>query len=72
MENVLTPFNRWNIAGSVLSVVLALNSGNALAQASNDPPPSGAILDLGGAETGTAAQLINHGAPVTETATVAA
>jgi len=30
----------------------------------NDGPPTGAILDLGGGETGTAAQTINQGAPV--------
>lgn len=30
------------------------------------PPPVGAILDLGGGETATAPQAVNHGAPVQE------
>ena len=43
-----------------------LNTGSASATAMNNPPPVGAILDLGGSETGTAAQTINHGSAVTE------
>lgn len=37
----------------------------------NNSPPAGAIIDLGGGETGTAAQTVNHNgdAPTTETVT---
>lgn len=47
------------VAGSLLTATQAFAAGN------NNPPPVGAILDLGGAETATAAQAVNHGAPVT-------
>jgi hypothetical protein len=33
----------------------------------NNSPPTGAILDLAGGETGTPAQTVNHGAPIQET-----
>ncbi len=52
--------------GAVALVPLViLNSGSALAQ-NNVGPPEGAILDLGGAETGMPAQTIDHGDAVTE------
>jgi hypothetical protein len=44
----------------------------AWATANNNSPPAGAILDLAGGETGTAAQTINHGAPVQESVTFSA
>src|SRR5579872_794334 len=44
----------------------------AWATANNNSPPAGAILDLAGGETGTAAQTINHGAPVLESVTFTA
>jgi PEP-CTERM motif len=59
MKNILIPVNKWTTAAGVLGVVLALNSANLFAQ-TNEPPPTGAILDLGGGETGTAAQAVNH------------
>lgn len=40
--------------------------GTAFATAHNNSPPSGAILDLGGGETGTSPLSVNHGAPVEE------
>jgi hypothetical protein len=43
----------------VLFVSAAMSTPSALAQANNDPPPSGAILDLAG-------QPVNHGPAVTE------
>jgi hypothetical protein len=51
---------------AVLFIGTALSASSAFAQANNDPPPTGAILDLGGAETGTAAQTIDHGTAITE------
>lgn len=52
-------------AMAVLTVGLA--AGHAFAAGNNNSPPAGAILDLGGGETGTPAKAVNHGAPVTET-----
>lgn len=46
-------------AAGILPVALVLAVGTAHATAINDPPPSGAILDLSG-------QMINHGKPMTE------
>lgn len=57
---------------SLLPVVLACSLfglfavGPVWATANNNSPPSGAILDLGGGETASPAQSINHGAPVQE------
>jgi len=56
----------------VAATALLLGAAPALAQAVNEPPPSGAILDLGGGETGTPAQTINHGVPVEESVTFTA
>jgi hypothetical protein len=39
---------------------------SAFATGNNNPPPTGAILDLGGTETATAAQSVNHGAATLE------
>ena len=39
-------------------------SGPVFAAGMNNAPPAGAILDLGGRETGTAPMAVNHGAPV--------
>lgn len=49
-----------------LPLVLLCAAAPAFATAVNNSPPAGAILDLGGGETGTAAQAVNHGAPVQE------
>ena len=46
-------------AAGILPVALVLAVGTAHATVINDPPPSGAILNLNG-------QTINHGKPVTE------
>jgi hypothetical protein len=46
--------------------------GKSYADPMNLPPPSGAILDLGGAETGTPAQSVNHGAAIMESVTFTA
>jgi hypothetical protein len=49
--------------GKVLSISLALAFATvttAFGDAMNDPPPAGAILDLGGLETGTAPQPITN------------
>jgi len=40
--------------------------GHGFAAGNNNPPPAGAILDLGGGETGTTPQSVDHGAPVSE------
>lgn len=58
------------IASCTLGSVFAFGSVPAFAQ-NNEPPPTGAILDLGGAETGTPAQAVNHNsaAPMTESVT---
>ena len=53
-------------AAAVLPVALLLATPLALAGGNNNSPPAGAILDLGGGETGTSAQAVNHGAPVEE------
>ncbi len=45
------------LAGSLFGL---LGVGPAWATANNNSPPAGAILDLAGGETGTAAQTINH------------
>jgi hypothetical protein len=50
-------FASWVLAFSALPL-------SAMAAGNNNSPPAGAILDLAGGETGTAAQTINHGAPV--------
>ena len=55
-----------SISVATLCIGVALSAGNAFAFQTNEPPPAGAIIDLGGAETGAAAQAINHGAAVTE------
>ena len=47
-------------------------STGALATGMNNPPPVGAILDLGGGETGTTPQTVNHGAAVSEAVTFTA
>jgi hypothetical protein len=57
---------------AVLLVGAALSAPSAFAVANNDPPPTGAILDLGGAETGTSALSVNHGTAVTESVSFAA
>jgi hypothetical protein len=51
-------------------MVVALCASSALATPINEPPPAGAILDLGGGETGTPAQLINHDSSSWETESV--
>jgi len=56
---------------SALSVLLGMSS-LALAAGNNNSPPTGAILDLGGGETATAPQAVNHGAPITESVTFSA
>lgn len=50
-----------------IPLAMLLTTGTALATAINNSPPAGAILDLGGGETGTAPQVINNsGTPVQE------
>jgi outer membrane autotransporter protein len=56
----------------VAACALLWSAAPVLAAGNNNPAPTGAILDLGGGETGTAAQPVNHGAPVLETVTFTA
>src|ERR1035441_6301454 len=51
---------------AVLLVGAAVSVPGAFASGNNNPPPSGAILDLGGAETSTAALTVNHTTAVSE------
>ena len=51
--------------GAAVSALLLISSA-AFASGNNNSPPAGAILDLGGGETGTAAQAVNHGAAIME------
>ncbi len=51
---------------AVLLIGAAVSVPSAFASGNNNPPPTGAILDLGGAETGTAALTVNHGTAVAE------
>ena len=51
---------------ATIASAIILAAGPTFAAGNNNSPPAGAILDLAGGETGTAAQAINHGAPVTE------
>ncbi len=53
-------------ATRLIPLALLLVAGQAFATANNNSAPAGAILDLGGGETGTAAQTVNHGAPIQE------
>ena len=46
-----------------------LAAAPAWAAGGNNSPPAGAILDLAGGETNTAAQRVNHGAPTAEQVT---
>lgn len=59
---------------SIVSLPVALLCATvpAFATAVNNSPPAGAILDLGGGETGTLAQSVSHGAPVQESASFTA
>ena len=50
---------------AVLVVGAAVSVPHAFGQV-NEPPPSGAILDLGGGETSTSAQTIDHGTATAE------
>ncbi len=62
-------FHRTPIKSAALLLLLgggALGATSAFASPINEPPPVGAILDLGGGETGTAAQAVNHGTAITE------
>lgn len=60
-------------AGAALvALATATLAPSAWAAGNNNSPPANAILDLGGGETGTAPQAVNHGAAVTETATFTA
>ncbi len=63
-------FNSRNLV--LLAVGAALSAPAAFASPMNVPPPVGAILDLGGAETGTAAQAVNHGTAIQESVSFAA
>lgn len=45
---------------------IAAIAAPAAADGNNNSPPAGAILDLGGGETGTAALMVNHGTAVPE------
>jgi hypothetical protein len=47
------------MTGAVVSVGMILSASSAYAQ-TNEGPPTGAIIDLGGTETGTAAVTIDH------------
>lgn len=60
-------------AAAAVAIALLGTSFPVWASPSNEPPPAGAFLDLGGAETGTAAQAeVLNGAPVLETASFTA
>ena len=60
--------NKTALAISLASLPALLLCGiaPAFAAGNNNSPPAGAILDLGGGETGTAPQTVNHGAPTLE------
>jgi hypothetical protein len=60
------------LRASALCLALVGMSGLAFAAGNNNSPPAGAILDLGGGETGTAAQAVNHGAAIQESVTFTA
>ena len=49
-----------------LPVLLLCGVTPAFATGNNNSPPAGAILDLGGGETGTTPQTVNHGTPTSE------
>jgi len=55
-------------AVAVLFAACAALPSAALAVGNNNSPPAGAILDLAGGETSTAAQAVNHGNAITESA----
>ena len=55
------------IYGAIVATAASLAGGQTFAAGMNNSPPTGAILDLGGGETGTAPLAVNHGAPVTQT-----
>jgi hypothetical protein len=55
-----------------IASVASLAGGQSFAAGMNNSPPAGAILDLGGGETGTAAQAVNHGTAVPESASFVA
>ena len=57
-------WNKLNLVALMSGALLS--AGTAFASPMNVPPPVGAILDLGGAETGTAAQAVNHGTAIQE------
>jgi hypothetical protein len=54
------------LAMLVTSGTIILSAGSVFAAGNNNSPPAGAILDLAGGETGTAAQSVNHGPAVPE------
>ncbi len=56
--------NSWTI-GLIVAAAVAV-AAPAWAAGNNNSPPAGAILDLAGGETGTAAQAVNHGTAVPE------
>jgi PEP-CTERM motif len=57
---------RFTKAAALLCLAFAAAPALVMAAGNNNSPPAGAILDLAGGETGTAAQVVNHGAAVTE------
>ena len=81
MRDFTHAFARWNggrqpVKAWLLASALIFAAGPAFAGAAvwnnngdagnNNSPPAGAILDLGGGETSTPAQSVNHGTPVGE------
>ncbi len=66
---------RVNRITAVAAIVLGASAASpslVFAAGMNNSPPAGAILDLAGGETGTAALSVNHGTPVTESASFTA
>jgi hypothetical protein len=57
--------NKTTIAKIAALAFVAFSASPTMA-ANNNSPPAGAILDLAGGETGTPAQIVNHGAAVAE------
>lgn len=53
-------------AAQLVPLALLLAAVQAFASGNNNSPPSGAILDLGGGETASAPQTVNHGTPILE------
>lgn len=63
---VLRAARRTILSSTLISIGLCGLGTPAFAAGNNNSPPAGAILDLGGGETGTTPLAVNHGSPVQE------